>query len=359
MIFMNKKINKMPKILKLSLFLLTLGILSGGLLAIVNEFTKDIILKNELDKYYSELVSLGVKSESIKEMEVEKEEGIEHIYRANTNDNLPCYVFVIYDKNSYTTVKTIVLIEITTEKILNIKVSAGATTHNFDVKFINNDFGVVGSKVNEFATKFEIVTGATVSSNSVKKSIKLVEKQLLSFEGKMQFKTYVQCLPNYTHFEYTFNKNNEDIILLLKYNESTKTFKYVNTLLGEVLDEDISECVALANINLPTNCIKNVYNDANGSKLTIVTDKGFKGEIVAEVKIYNNQIISFEIKTSNENYQYNSEYIYEGKVEDYIFEQYDLGSKNTIVTGATVTSKAINYLLSIADNYINSLEVVK
>lgn len=355
MIFMNKNINKMPKVLKLSLFLLVLGILAGGLLAIVNDFTKDIISKNELDNYYSELVSLGIRSESIKEMEVEKEEGIDNIYRANTNDNLPCYVFVVHDENSYTMVKTIVLIEVATEKILNIKVSSGATTHNFDAKFINNDFGVVGSEVNEFESKFEIVTGATASSNSVKKCIKLVEKQLSLFEGKAQFKSYVQCLPNYTNFEYTFNKNNEDITLLLKYNEGTKTFEYINTVLGNASDEDIVECVALANINLPTNCIKNVYNDATGSKLTIVTNKGFKGEIVAEVKIYNNQIISFELKTSNENYQYNSDYTYEGKVEDYIFEQYALGIKNTIVTGATVTSKAINYLLSIADDYINSL----
>lgn len=347
--------NKTFKILKLSLFLLVLGIISGGLLSLVNNFTKDKIAKNELDNYYADIVALGIKSDSIKEMEIDKEEGIDTIYRANTIDDIPCYVFLTHNSNPYTTVNTIILVEIATENILNIKVSPGATTHNLDDKFINNTFGVIGSSIEDAEDNFEIVTRATASSNSVKNCIRLVKNQLSLFEGKAQVKSYVQCLPEYTNFEYTFTKNNQEVTLLLKYNESSKTFEYIDIISGNASEENVAEFIALANITSPTNCIKSIYTDPNGSRLTIVTDKGFKGEIIAEVKVYNNRVIAFELKTSNENYQYNSDYTYEGKVEDYIFEQYSLGIKNQIVTGATVTSKAINYILEIADSYIDSL----
>ena len=42
----NKKNNKMPKIIKFSLFLCLLGIFSGGLLALVNEYNEKIVEEN-------------------------------------------------------------------------------------------------------------------------------------------------------------------------------------------------------------------------------------------------------------------------------------------------------------------------
>ena len=45
------------------------------------------------------------------------------------------------------------------------------------------------------------------------------------------------------------------------------------------------------------------------------------------------------------------------QITDYIL--YSLGIKDTIVTGATVTSKAINYMLALAEEYISSLGGVK
>ncbi|MBQ8293266.1 MAG: FMN-binding protein [Bacilli bacterium] len=352
---MNKNEKNMPKTLKLSLFLLILGMISGGLLAVVNNYTKDIIEQNALNEAYRDIIDVGIIAESIKEVETSKEEGIEKIYRGNNLDNIPCYIFVVNDKNAYTTVKTIIVVEVVSEKIVGMKVLPGATTHNFDNKFVDNDFGVVGESIYDSSKYFEVVTGATASSNSVKNCLTKVEQQIALMGGKIVIKSYSQRLPEYTNFEYVFEIRGTKVSLLLEYNDGNKTFKYLNTLNGNLTDDEISECVALAQSKMPTNIIRNVYKDSTGTTLTLVTDKGYMGEIVAEAKIYNNQIVSFKLISSKENYHKNPDYTYDGNVEDYIFEQYSLGIKNTVVTGATVTSKAINYLLLLADEYINSL----
>ena len=95
--------------------------------------------------------------------------------------------------------------------------------------------------------------------------------------------------------------------------------------------------------------------DAQGIKITVITDKGNFGEMIAEFRVMNGRIISIDIKASNEQYHNNPDYTYDGDVEDYIMNQYELGIKNVIVTGATSTSKAINYMISLVEEYISSI----
>lgn len=351
----NKKNNKMPKIIKFSLFLCLLGIFSGGLLALVNEYTEKIVEENKIKAELKEVLNSGVLEESLTLVEDVKNESIKKMYRALTTESIPCYVFVVEDKNAFTTVKTIIVVEITTEKVLNIKISPGSTSHNKDDLVESSDFGMIGENIASFEEKFQIVTGATESSKSIKRCLKAVYDELSKISGKATFKELKQCLPEINNYEYTFVIDEKDVTLLLKYNESNKNFEYIKTLSGEIKEEAIEECKAIAIMNFPTEYIKNVYTDATGTVLTVVTDKGFKGTMVAEMKIYNNRIISFVLKESNENYYRNPNYTYDGNVEDYIFEQYSLGIKDTIVTGATVTSKAINHLLLMGENYIKSL----
>ena len=59
-------------------------------------------------------------------------------------------------------------------------------------------------------------------------------------------------------------------------------------------------------------------------------------------------------KYKSDKYSYNK-YIEEEDVDYIIFNQYDLGIKNKVVTGATTTSYALNHILWMADNYIASL----
>lgn len=346
---------KMPKILKLCLFLCFLGIFSGGLLAIVNEFTEKIVEQNKIKAELQEVIDMGIIEESLILVENIQNEAIKKMYRGENIEKIPCYIFVVEDKNSFTTVKTIIVIEITTEKVLNIKVTPGSTSHGKDDLMAESSFGIVGENISSINEKFETITGATESSKSVRRSLEAVLNELSLMSGKAVFKELKQCLPEVNNYEYTFIIDDKEVTLLFKYNESSKKFEYLKTLSGEIKQEVIKECEAIASMNFPTEYIKNVYNDASGTILTIVTDKGFKGTMVAEVKIYNKRIISFTLKESNENYHRNPNYTYEGNVEDYIFEQYSLGIKDTIVTGATITSKAINHMLLMAESYISSL----
>ncbi len=352
---MKNKNKKMPKILKFSLFLCFLGIFSGGLLALVNNFTQNIIEENEKKAAYKEIINAGIEENSLIKTEDIQNEAIKELYRAQTTDKIPCYVFVVRDINAFTNVKTIVVVEITTEKVLNIKISPGSTSHDKDSLFENNGFGIVGENLTALEEKFQIVSGASETSKSIKNCLNAVYNELSIMSGKATFKELKQRLPEINHFEYTYIIDEQEVSLLLNLNESTKTFEYVKTISGTIKEEAIVECLALANMNFPKEYIKTVYEDAKGTTLTIVTDRGFKGTIVAEIMIYNNKIRSFVLKESNENYHRNPNYQEKGNVEDKIFKEYDLGSKDYTVTGATVTSKAINQLLLMADQYIKSL----
>ena len=344
------------KIVKSCIFLCVLGLLCGSLIGFVNELTKDRISESEYNKSFEEVIKSGITKDSIKELEVDnKVEGINKIYRGLSIDDVPCYAFMVENTNEYTTVQVIVVIEIATEDILNVRVLSGSTTHQYDNKMSESKFGVAGLPIYDFEENFEVVTGATSSSNSVKKCLESVKKQVAELGSNVTFKKLEQRIPNINMFEYTFETEKGELILLLKYLETTSTFEYVQTITeGEVQKETIEEAIAIANINKPKNWIKNASTDAQGIKITVVTDKGNFGEIIAEFRVTNGKIIAIDIKTSNEQYHKNPDYTYDGDVEDYIISQYELGIKNVIVTGATATSKAINYMISLVEAYVSS-----
>lgn len=349
--------NGISKIIKSCIFLCALCLLCGSLIGFVNELTEDRIEESEYNKSFEEVIKSGITKESIKEIEVDnKVDGVKKIYRGLSIDGVPCYAFTVENKNEYTTVEVIVVIEIATEDILNVRVLPGSTTHQYDNKMSESKFGVAGLPISNFEQHFEIVTGATSSSNSVKKCLESVKKQVAKLGSNVIFKNMEQRIPNINMFEYTFETKNGEMTLLLKYLETTATFEYVQTISEqEVSKEIIEESIALANINKPKNWIKNASTDAQGIKITVVTDKGNFGEIIAEFRVMNNKIVSIDIKYSNEQYHKNPNYTYEGNVEDYIMNQYELGIKNVIVTGATSTSKAINYMISLVEAYVSSI----
>lgn len=349
--------NGISKIIKSCIFLCVLGLLCGSLIGFVNELTEDKISESEYNKSFEEVIKSGITKDSIKELEVEnKVEGINKVYRGLSIDGIPCYAFSAENKNEYTNVKVIIVIEIATEYILNVRVLPGSTTHQYDNKMSESKFGVAGMPIYDFEQNFEIVTGATSSSNSVKKCLEAVKQQVASLGSTVSFKKIVQRMPDINMFEYTFETKNGEMTLLLKYLEATATFEYVETLSEEeVANEIIEESIAIANINKPKNWIKNASTDSQGIKITVVTDKGNFGDIIAEFRVNHGKIISIDIKSSNEQYHNNPDYSYNGDVEDYIMSQYVLGIKNVIVTGATSTSKAINFMISLVEAYVSSI----
>ena len=205
--------NGISKIIKSCVFLCILGLLCGSLIGFVNELTKDKIGESEYNKSFEEVIKSGITKESIKELEIDnKVEGITNIYRGLSIDGIPCYAFNVENKNEYTTVKVIIVIEIATEDILNVRVLPGSTTHQYDNKMSESKFGVAGLPIYDFEQHFEIVTGATSSSNSVKKCLEAVKQQIAQLGSNVTFKELEQRIPDINMFEYTFETENGEFL---------------------------------------------------------------------------------------------------------------------------------------------------
>lgn len=162
---------KLPYPIYLALFLSILGLLSAGILAGVNILTTPVKLANEKKELEKTLAEVEVTNPEL--LEVELVSGISAAYKGIKNSK-NCYVFSAENKNNFVTVKVLVVIEAENGKIMDLVIFSGATSHSMDSEFINNKFGLIGetttSKINP-DEKNGIVSGATVSSASVKKAI--------------------------------------------------------------------------------------------------------------------------------------------------------------------------------------------
>lgn len=162
---------KLPYPIYLAIFLSILGLLSAGILAGVNILTTPARLENEKKELEKTLAEVEVTSPV--KLEVELISGVKVVYQGIKNDE-ECYVFNTENTNEYVTVKVLVVINKASGKIMDLVVAKGATSHGFDNQFSNNKFGLVGeantNKINPDA-KIGVVTGATVSSRSVKKCV--------------------------------------------------------------------------------------------------------------------------------------------------------------------------------------------
>lgn len=156
---------KMPRILYLAIFLLILGVISGGLLAFVNSITSSVIEENAKKELEKTLEMANVKNPTDITNDVILEDGVKNVYKATFNDEL-CYVYNVVNANKYTTVNVLVVISGNDGRILNLSVSGSPsiTTHGFDSSF-SGDLNLIGSTNSD---SLIVVTGATFSRNSIK-----------------------------------------------------------------------------------------------------------------------------------------------------------------------------------------------
>ncbi len=156
---------KMPRILYLALFLLILGVISGGLLAVVNSITSSVIEENAQKELEKTLEKVNVKNPKDITEAVELRDGVKNVYKATFDDEI-CYVYNVTNANKYTTVNVLVVISESTGKILNLSVSGSPsiTTHGLDSNF-TGDLNLIGSNNSDSLIS---VSGATFSRNSIK-----------------------------------------------------------------------------------------------------------------------------------------------------------------------------------------------
>lgn len=226
-----KNRKRLPNFILLPLFLVILGGICAFLLSLTNELTKEAIEENTIkaaaaeaeeiksllkDEYglvdinniydpsdnyrYSDISSSEVKDED-KELidnlysEVELLSGrgddscnyeVNAVFYCKDAENNVFMAFKVLHTNNFTTVTTIVVIEVSTLKVSHVQVIGKATTLGAakDNAFLARDeeWNVNGKGESEYRSSFSIISGSTYSSKSVKNSIKYAYNQLNAYK---------------------------------------------------------------------------------------------------------------------------------------------------------------------------------
>ncbi|MDD3348505.1 MAG: FMN-binding protein [Bacilli bacterium] len=162
---------EMPKTIKYSLFLVVLGIIAGVLLAFVNSITAPIIdarKEEELKEVLEEYFECDKFSDETANYSLDK--GIEKIYFGYIGNNLTMVIYQASTNGYAGPVVSLVGINIADDKLVDIKVaSADKETSGIGSKVIGHDFNITGESINDYS--FDIISGATVSSNAVKNNL--------------------------------------------------------------------------------------------------------------------------------------------------------------------------------------------
>ena len=158
-------------------FLAILGVICAGLLSGVNAITAPIIKENKFAAVNKTLEAIKVLEGEVVEG-VDLVDGVESIYAGQFEGTTACYAFVVNVKNNFTEFQVLVALS-KDGKILAISPAQGSTltTHGKDSAFAGNTFGIIGSG-SDFASKFEVVAGASVTSGSFEEAVKIAFKQL-------------------------------------------------------------------------------------------------------------------------------------------------------------------------------------
>lgn len=162
---------KMPNMLKYTIFLIVLGLISGGLLALVNSFTEPVIQERK-EKEIQEKLSIAFEFSSSKEVTDEFNDlgnNISAIYLVgDENGKLLTVVYEVY-ANGYGG-KVVTLIGFNPEgKIVNaIVADASGETKGFGSQLIGHDFKINNVVVEgfDFFESANIISGSTVSSKA-------------------------------------------------------------------------------------------------------------------------------------------------------------------------------------------------
>lgn len=192
-ITLKKNRKPMPYFLKLGLFLFVLGLVVSILLSVAYVATKDAIAENKAKEAEEEknliiekLNGLGLTdvaecTATYSEVLIKGTNSVETVFTAKSGE-VDAYAFKLLAKNKFTTITVLVVLENKADGAIvkHVEVMNDATTlgSSKNSKFYNNNFGLIDQNKETYDAAFEIVTGSTYSSNSVKSSIDTCFEQL-------------------------------------------------------------------------------------------------------------------------------------------------------------------------------------
>ncbi len=167
---------EMPKTIKYSLLLVVLGIIAGVLLAYVNSITAPIIAARkdaELKEILEEYFECDRFTDETTNYNLDK--GIEKIYFGYVEGKLELVIYQASTNGYGGPIVSLIGINLADDKLVDIQVaSAENETVGIGSEVLDHDFSIAGESINDYS--FEIISGATVSSNAVKNNLIVVIK---------------------------------------------------------------------------------------------------------------------------------------------------------------------------------------
>ncbi len=297
---------KMPRSVYLSLFLLIVGVIAGGILAGVNMLTAPIIEDNkrkELEKTFAEI---GVTIGKLEKFDLL--ENVSGVYPA-TYEGKEVLVIVSQNKNKYTTVELVSVFDKTNGSLLNGKVSGvpSITTHAYDAKFTNENLGLIGATSGADLNK---ISGATISTDSVRVCLDTAIAQFIAVVGSVEKPTTVKCNSTAQNVEadilneFTANLTinsaeltNQVVNVVFTYDFTTKTPTFVSS--DFELDEEL-KALCMSEIKAPTTYITAVVEENNQSTFTVISNLTFESVFTTTITVSEDGTIeSYNVVTDN------------------------------------------------------------
>ena len=356
---------KMPRSVYLSLFLLIVGVIAGGLLAGVNYFTAPIIEDNKLKELQKTFDEINVTI--LNKEEVDLVSGVTAVY-TGTFEGKESFVITTENSNKYTTVKVIVVMEKATGSVIQAKVTGdpNITTHGFDSNFTNDKLGLIGATSGDDLNK---ISGATVSTDSVRVCLNAAIEQFTQIAGSIVKQPTVKVVDTkqiytegtYDRFEATLTVDSEELSnatvkIIFTLDATTNSLTYVSS------DTDLSHemlVLCMGKIKTPTDYIKSYDAETN----TFVVNTYFSFEsgttFTTTIKLASDGTIeTYEVTTSNgftDNWQ-------DKTAESNAFIASVPGTNISgidsleYVSGATHTSNAFKNALLLVKEYVGGAE---
>lgn len=165
---------RMPYPLYLAIFLMVLGVICSLLLSVINYITSPIIEKNNQKALSETFEFFGISNTIDATDDYELVDGVNKVYQGDLADE-KVYIFDVSVKNQF--LKIGMLIVVNNDGVIkNVKNMTTLTTNSKDNLF-SSDFGVIYSTVYNYEDNLSIVTGATVTSTSIKQALSIAKSQ--------------------------------------------------------------------------------------------------------------------------------------------------------------------------------------
>lgn len=173
------------KALHYCVFLLLLGIICGGLLALVNSVTAPIIQEYQEQLVQAELKEIFGEDSSFPTVEKPSETAkeINNIYLWNDKTGVTqAIVYKVTTSGYGGDIISIIAFDINSNKVVGFKVvSASAETRGNATEF---DFGLVGEVASD-DMNMNIMSGATVTSTAVRKGAEIASNHFNSYKDEI------------------------------------------------------------------------------------------------------------------------------------------------------------------------------